>query len=108
MRSLPKTVTAARFNRIRLALIRLGAPVRVPLSDLGSLEMILDQRRWLCVDVSRDALPMMAWTDFDSAGRDRLDQPVRCTLHLYHAHASILMGRVPALLDSALRQRLSQ
>ncbi len=108
MRTLPKTVCAHRYNRIRLALIRLGTPTRVRLPDLGPLEMILDQHRWLCVDSSRDGLPLMAWTDFQDAGRDRLDQPVSCTLHFYHSHAGVLMGRVPELLDSALKARLAQ
>ena len=108
MRTLPKNVSAHRYNRVRLALIRLGAPTRVPLPDLGPLEMILDQYRWLCVDLSRDALPLMAWSDFQVAGRDRLDQPVSCSLHLYHSHAGVLIGRVPALLDAALKARLAQ
>jgi hypothetical protein len=108
LRSIPKTVEARHYNRVRLALIRLANPLRIRLSGLHqAADIILSDREWLCVDRSRDDLPLMAWTDFDVHTRAALHEPVRCTLHLYHSHAGLLMGRVLATLDGILAERMA-
>jgi hypothetical protein len=107
MRSLPKSVDARYYNRVRLALIRLGKPLRVALPELGQAAMLLNDEEWLCVDTSRDDLPMMAWREFEVSGRDALHEPVRCTLELYHTHAGMLMGSALQALDAALAERLN-
>lgn len=106
MRSLPKTVDAKYYNRVRLALLRLDNPLRLSLDTLGSADMILADGEWLCVDRSRDDLPLLAWKDFELKGREGLHQPVQCTLHLYHSHAGMLMGRVLPVMDGILDRRL--
>lgn len=106
LRSLPKTVEARYYNRVRLALKRLGKPLEVELDgELRQTGMILTDHEWLCVDRARDDLPLVAWTDFAIKERDALHAPVRCTLHLYHSHAGLLIGRVLPCLDRILQQR---
>ncbi len=108
LRSVPKTVEARYYNRVRLALKRLGSPLAVELDgQLRQSGMLLTDREWLCVDRARDDLPLLAWTDFAIKERDALHTPVRCTLHLYHFHAGLLMGRTLPVLDRILQQQLS-
>ena len=102
LRSLTKTVDARHYNRIRLALARVANPLRVELTQLGSLDMILGDREWLCVDRNRDDLPLMTWQDFSREDPHALHVPVRCTLHLYHIHSGMLMGRILPSLQQAL------
>lgn len=107
MRALPKTVDARYYNRVRLALIRLGSPLRVELPELGHAVMVLCSREWVCLDHSRDERPLMAWRDFEVSGRDALHEPIRCTLELYHTHAGMLMGSALQALDRALADQLT-
>ncbi len=108
MRSFPKTIAARYYNRVRLALLRLGNPLRVPMNALGQADIILSDEEWRCVDRSRDDLPLLAWTDFQVQGRDALHEPVSCTLRLYHSHAGILMGRALPALDETLSTLLQR
>lgn len=107
MRSLAKTIEPRYYNRVRLALIRLGSPLRVELPELGDALMVLGDREWLCVDRSREEKPLLAWTDFEVQDRNALHQAVRCTLKLYHAHAGMLMGNALPALDQELARRLA-
>ena len=107
MRSLPKRMEAVYYNRVRLALGRLGRPLRVPLLIHRGLDAILDDETWLCVDATRDDLPMLAWRAFAARGRESLHEPVECRLELYHCHAGLLMGPALELLDAALCARLA-
>ncbi len=102
MQCLTKTMDARHYNRVRLALARVANPLRVELSQVGSLDMILSDHEWLCVDRSRDDLPLMAWRDFRRGNPDALHVPVRCKLHLYHTHGGMLMGRILPALQQAL------
>jgi hypothetical protein len=106
LRTMPKTVEAAVYNHVRLALRRLGAPLRVAVPRHRGLEIILDHHRWLCVDANAEDQPVMAWMDFASHGRDDLQAPVACTLELYHRFAGLVMGSALDSLDEALNERL--
>lgn len=108
LRSVPKTVEARYYNRVRVALKRLGNPLEVALDgELRQTDMLLNDDAWLCVDRARDDLPLLAWTDFEIKQRDALHVPVRCTLHLYHSHAGLLIGRTLPILDRILQQQLA-
>lgn len=102
----PKSIDAQHFNCVRLALIRLGSPLRFKLDGVGKADIILSEEEWLCVDRSRDDLPLMAWTDFESKRRDSLHEPISCKLHFYHTHAGMLAGKVLPELIAKLKQRL--
>lgn len=104
LRTLPKTIEAACYNRARLSLLRFGDPLHVELPRLG-LDMTLDRKIWLALSLWQEDLPMLAWTDFDGR-RAALHEPVHCQLKLYHMHAGLLMGPALDTLDKHLYERL--
>lgn len=105
LRSLPKTVEAACYNRVRLAIKRLGCPLRIELGR-PSLVMFLEEHLWAGVAPWDESLPMLIWSDFDVQGRDALHQPVTCRLRLYHSHAGLMMGPALEVLSEKLARRL--
>ena len=91
-RIFPKTIEATCYNRGRLALLRIGYPLRVTLQQHRGLEVILSNTAWLCVDSNADDQPILAWREFQIHGRLNLYQPVSCELWLYHSCAGLIMG----------------
>ena len=75
------------YNTIHLGNIRFRHEFRFEPEGLRSLDLILDDRDWIVVDRDLNDLPVIAWTDFQTKGRDNLHLPVKCTLLYYHAHA---------------------
>jgi len=108
LRSMPKTIEASVYNHARLALRRLGSPLRVEVPGHRGLEIILDHHLWLCVDANAEDQPVMAWLDFGTRGRDNLQAPVRCNLELYHRFAGLVMGSALDSLDDALNDFLKE
>lgn len=102
LHTLPKTIEAACYNRVRLALLRRGRPLRVAVPNHRGLEMILDDRHWLCVDSFQNDQPILGWDEFETAGRAALHAPVSCRLCFYHVHAGLVMGSVLDALQQAL------
>jgi hypothetical protein len=98
----PKTIAAACYNRVRLSLARRGRPLRVPLPGHRGLEMILDDRWWLCVDGLNDDQPILAWHEFETVERSALHAPVQCRMCIYHFQAGLIMGSVLDALEQAL------
>ncbi len=103
LKTLSKSIEAHCYNKVRLAVLRLPSPVRVELARLR-LEMELDRSCWIARSLVTGA-PMLSWCRFVTRGR-ALHQPVACELHLYHAHAGLLMGtaldQLCIMLDDAL------
>jgi hypothetical protein len=106
LRSWPKVLDAACYNRVRLALRRIANPLRVTLPGHRGLEMILDDRVWLCVDALHDDQPILAWREFKA--RDGLHEPVACRLDVYHMHGGLVMGTVLEALAISLAGRLAE
>ena len=104
MRIFPKQVEAACYNRGRLAILRLGSPLRITLSSHRGLEVLLDNNMWLCVDSFKDDQPVLAWREFKTFARDDLHQPIACELWLYHSCAGLVMGSALDDLHQALDQ----
>ncbi len=100
----PDVIPAPRFNRVRLALARLGAPLRFNLPGMPNIDMELDHRAWMCIDKNLNDLPVLAWTAF--AKREALHAPVACELRFYHVYASAIRGRALELMDALLEARL--
>ncbi len=100
-------VDAARFNRIRLALLRLGEPLRLELPHLRGLDLLLSRESWVCVERTMDDLPVIAWTRFESVGRRHLQAPVRCELRYYHGHAGVIVHTVLEDALTAMEQALA-
>lgn len=92
LRIFSKQIEAACYNRVRLALLRLGSPLRVALTRHRGLEVILHDDIWLCVDSLAQEQPVLAWREFQIHARDNLYQPIACELWLYHNCAGLIMG----------------
>ncbi len=108
LRVMPKIIEAACYNQVRLALLRLGSPLRVPLPEHRGLEIILENHHWLCVDSAFDDQPIMAWLDFDTRRHNQaLHEPVPCELRLYHTHAGLVMGSALDAMEQSLSLRLA-
>ncbi len=101
-------VEAERYNLIRLALIRLGGPLRFPLIGLRNLDMYLDDEKWVCVDRSAMDLPVAAWSRFEDKARTDLQGDVRCVLRHYQVNTDILLPYMWMTMESILRDRLAQ
>lgn len=99
---------AGRYNRVQLALKRLGGELRLQLPKLKDLDLILQRDAWVVVDTSLADLPIIAWTDLRVEGRTALNEPVPCRLRLYHANAGLLVQRVLAAMDRILARRLDR
>lgn len=109
LRILPKTIEAICYNHVRLALSRLGNPLRVELPEHRGLEVILNNQHWLCVDSNHDDQPIMAWLNFDTSSHNQaLHEPVPCQLRLYHMHAGLIMGSALDALDQSLAEKLAE
>lgn len=104
MRVWPKSIPAAQYNCVRLALRRLGSPLRHELERPG-LILKLDRDTWAGMAPWDEELPLLAWTDFGTR-RSGLDQPVSCTLHVFHAQAGLLMSAALDALTAGLRTRI--
>lgn len=104
--SRPKVIEASCFNRVRLALHRLGRPLRIALPGHRGLEITLDDRTWLCVDTLRGDLPVLAWSHFEIQHRAALNEPVTCFVNFYHSHAALVTGSVLTELGEVLERRL--
>lgn len=105
LRSIPYMMEAALYNRVRLALLRIGNPLELELKKTG-VDMVLEKTCWvgyLCVQVS---LPLIAWQDFD-LDRSTLDAPVQCTMLLFHHHSWLHMPKILSALDEELQLRLA-
>jgi hypothetical protein len=106
LRTFPKLIEAACYNRARLALRRLGWTLRVAIGGHRRLEVILDDLCWLWVDGFYDDVPVLAWCRFDTRERWDLRAPVPCSLQVCHLHGGVVMGAVLEARKPALDQRL--
>jgi hypothetical protein len=106
LKSLPGSVAAARFNRVRLALTRLENPLRIELPGLRSMDFILENQVWAIVDHNHNDIPVVAWTDFEP--RTTLHQPVPCIMRIYHLHADAIIDQALQKLDNILNARLKR
>ncbi len=104
IRTFPKVIEAPCYNRVLLALARLGEPLEVEIQKLR-MSIRVERRHWLASSLIND-IPLMAWLDFQAADRG-LHEPVPCQVHLYHFHAGLLVGHAPQCLANVLEERLA-
>ncbi|NOY71100.1 MAG: hypothetical protein GXP14_01780 [Gammaproteobacteria bacterium] len=102
----PVSIAAGNYNRIRLALLRLDNPLRIPLPELRGMDLIVDEEAWVCVDRTLYDLPVLAWTAFKNQGRSALHLPINCQLNYYHIHANVIAETVLTTTDRVLQERL--
>ena len=101
-----EVVSAKLYNLWRRAKLHFDFPVRIPLEGYRGLIMVLDEYEWACVDERGDDMPILAWLEFQSQGRDALHLPVKCKLNHYHFAAAKVQVRSLELMEIALEQRL--
>ena len=101
-------VDAALYNLWRRARLHGNLPLRIELPEQKQMVLIVEEDSWVVVDQNQYDLPMLAWVEFQDAGRDSLHTPVACTMNFYHYMASRL--RQPALecLAEALEEKLTR
>ena len=104
--TLHKVVPAEDYNRVRLALKRIHNPLQFELISMRCLEVVLNDKYWLCFDCCVDSQPIMAWTNFEVSGRSSLNAPVECELRLYHHKAGMVMGEVLESIGHSLETML--
>ena len=102
----PDQLEAALYNLWRRARQRFGTPLRIELPGLKEMALLLEDDAWVVVDQRQYDLPILAWVEFASQGRDALHEPVRCTLNYYHFMASQLRAKVLGLMQENLETRL--
>jgi len=106
LREFPKMVDAPCFNAVRVALLRLGSPLRIEL-ERPRLLMLIDGQHWVAVSPWDEYMPLLLWKDFDLGQRANLHESVRCTLALFDHRAGLVMGTALDALYSELRAQLS-
>lgn len=92
------------YNHVRLSLLRLGCPLELQMENL-QVALELDRKRWTAFFMQENGLPLIQWKDFDHA-RKGLDQPVGCTLLLYHYQSWLMFPQVLMEMEKQLHQRL--
>ncbi len=108
MKTQAALIDASRYNRVRLALLRVGIPLRLELPNLRDMDLVLDKRLWVCIDRTLQDYPVVAWTHFDNAVRTSLHEPVPCKLQYFHPHANLIVDTVLRTMDKLLTARLAQ
>jgi len=102
------TVDARYFNRVQVALHRLGESIRFPIPKLKHLDLILEPQAWIIVDRVLNDIPVAAWTEFETGHRENLHEPIPCRIQLYHANAGLILERTLAAMETLLGEQLSQ
>ncbi len=100
-------VEAKLYNLWRRARLHVEMPLRIDLPGLKQMVLILEEDCWVVVDQRQYDLPVLAWVDFQDAGRTTLHTPVTCTLNYYHYLASHLREKVLTRMDEALQALLN-
>lgn len=101
-----RRVEAGAYNQVSLALRRLGCPLRFPLPGLRTLEMVLETDAWACLDASLNDYPILAWLDFETAGRTALHTPIPCRMYSYHACGTLVEQQALEATRDILAERL--
>ncbi len=99
-------VEAPLYNLWRRARLHLNLPLRIELQGLKNMVLIIESDSWVVVDERQFDLPVLAWLDFQDAGRTTLHTPVSCTMNYYHYMASHVREKALSRMQEALEARL--
>ena len=100
-------VDAEHFNQVQIALRRIDKQIRFKIPGLNHLDLILQQDAWIVVDRVLHDMPILAWTNFVTSGRDNLHEPINCEIRLYHFAARMVLNTTLEEMDKILRQALT-
>ncbi len=101
-------ISAQQYNRARLALIRLDAPIFLHLKPLKHLGLFIEPDAWIVVDEVLNEFPVMAWTEFKTEHRRTLHEPITCRRLFYHEHAGRIIETTLNTMQSLLEERLQK
>lgn len=100
----PGNIDAHYFNQAQTALKRIGKQIRFKIPTLNHLDLIVQEDAWIVVDRVLDDVPVVAWTDFQTEGRDSLHQPINCEIRLYHFAARMILKTTLDAMEEILGQ----
>jgi len=106
--SYPTEVNAVHFNHVQHAINKLGDSIRLSIPRMIHLDLILEKQAWIIVDRVLNDVPIAAWTDFQTAHRDNIHQPIKCTQKLYHVHAHLVLDRSLEAMELILGELLPE
>jgi hypothetical protein len=104
----PGSVDANYFNQAQTGLKRIGHQIRFKIPTLNHLDLIVQEDAWIVVDRVLNDVPVVAWTDFQSEGRDNLHQPISCEVRLYHFAARMVLKTTLDSMEEILGQTLAE
>jgi hypothetical protein len=102
------SIDALHFNHVQVALKRINHSLRYPIPKLRHLDLILEKDAWIIVDRVLNDIAVAAWTDFAVEHRENLHEPIACKLRLYHANASIILGRTLDAMELLLGEQFAE
>lgn len=100
LRTMQYSLEPSAYNHVRLSLLRLGCPLELQIERLQVM-LELDHKRWTAFSAHESGLPLIQWKNFEHPRRG-LDQPVECTLLLYHYHSWLMFPQVLVEMDRQL------
>jgi len=99
-------IRAQDYNLVKIALKRLGSPIRLEIPNLRTLDFILEDDLWVIVDRSMNDIPVVAWLEFDEHNREGLHEDIKSERRTYHTHALIIVDKAFEALHLILGEKL--
>jgi hypothetical protein len=104
----PSRIPAEVWNVWRRYWMHFHRPTCFGLESLPPMSLLLDVREWVLVDSSLYDMPVVAWSNFQDAGRTTLHEVVPCTVRDYHQGAPKVRNQALLLMAEELETRLRQ
>lgn len=101
-------VEAAYYNEVQTALKKFGPQIRFKIPKLKHLDLILQKDAWIVVDCALSDFPILAWTEFQTEGRESLLEPIQCEVRIFHFAASMILRRTLEAMDLMLGEQLAK
>jgi len=101
-------VDALYYNHVQTALKQLGNQIRLTIPKLKHLDLIIQKDAWIIVDIVLNDVPVVAWTNFETKGRDSLHEPIQCEIRFFHYAASMILNRTLEAMELMLGEILEQ
>ena len=102
----PSLIDAKIFNLWRRYRQRSHSAQRFRLAGLKSLRFIAADTYWVVADSANYDAPVIAWIEFDIAGRSSLHEPVPCKINYYHFAASAVRAKALDLMNRTFEEAL--
>ncbi len=101
-------VKALYYNHVQTALKLLGPQIRLKIPKLKHLDLIIQKDAWIIVDIVLNDIPVVAWTNFETAQRDNLHEPIQCEIRFFHFAASMVLNRTLEAMELMLGEQLAE